>query len=76
MDEYERYMERDPAVGRTFSIADLLSNGGSALKEFYPKWNVLPTTARGTGQLLGGLLAARRRSRPRTSSRRGATPPR
>jgi uncharacterized protein len=57
MDEYERYMERDPAVGRTFSVADLLSNGGSTLKEFYPKWNVLPTTARGTGQLLGGLLA-------------------
>src|SRR5258708_30028675 len=57
MDEYERYMERDPAVGRTFSVADLLSNGGSALREFQPKWNVLPTTARGTGQLLGGLLA-------------------
>ncbi len=57
MDEYERYMERDPAVGRTFSVADLLSNGGSALREFHPKWNVLPTTARGTGQLLGGLLA-------------------
>ena len=57
MDEYERYMERDPAVGRTFSISDLLSNGGSALRNFYPKWNVLPTTARGTGQLLGGLLA-------------------
>src|SRR5258708_23271796 len=57
MDEYERYMERDPAVGRTFSIADLLSSSGSALKDFYPKWNVLPTTARGTGQLLGGLLA-------------------
>ena len=57
MDEYERYMERDPAVGRTFSVADLVSNGGSALREFQPKWNVLPTTARGTGQLLGGLLA-------------------
>jgi predicted RND superfamily exporter protein len=57
IDEYERYMERDPAVGRTFSVADLLSNGGAALREFYPKWNVLPTTARGTGQLLGGLLA-------------------
>jgi predicted RND superfamily exporter protein len=57
MDEYERYMERDPAVGRTFSVADLLSNGGSALREFQPKWNVLPTTPRGTGQLLGGLLA-------------------
>src|SRR5208337_2011564 len=57
MDEYERYMERDPAVGRTFSVADLLSNGGSALREFQPKWNVLPTSPRGTGQLLGGLLA-------------------
>src|SRR5579863_9514430 len=57
MDEYERYIERDPSVGRTFSVADLLSNGGSALREFQPKWNVLPTTIRGTGQLLGGLLA-------------------
>jgi uncharacterized protein len=57
MDEYERYIERDPSVGRTFSVADLLSNGGSALREFEPKWNVLPTSARGTGQLLGGLLA-------------------
>jgi uncharacterized protein len=57
MDEYERYMERDPAVGRTFSVADLLSNGASALREFYPKWNVLPTTALGTGQVLGGILA-------------------
>jgi predicted RND superfamily exporter protein len=57
MDEYERYMERDPSVGRTFSVADFLSNGGSALREFQPKWNVLPTTARSTGQLLGGIFA-------------------
>ncbi len=57
MDEYERYIEGDADVGRTFSVADLLSNGSSALLEFQPKWNVLPTTARGTGQLLGGLLA-------------------
>ena len=57
MDEYQRHMERDPSVGSTFSLADLLSNGGSALREFQPKWNVLPTTMRGTGQLLGGLLA-------------------
>jgi uncharacterized protein len=57
MDEYQRHMEGDPAVGRTFSVADLISNGGAALREFQPKWNVLPTTRRGTGQLLGGLLA-------------------
>jgi predicted RND superfamily exporter protein len=57
MDEYQRHMELDPSVGSTFSLADLLSNGGSALREFQPKWNVLPTTKRQTGQLLGGLLA-------------------
>jgi uncharacterized protein len=57
MDSYERYMEGDPAVGRTFSVADLLSNSGFALREFQPKWNVLPTSVRATGQLVGGLLA-------------------
>ncbi len=57
MDSYERYMEGDPAVGHGFSIADLLANGAFALREFQVKWNVLPTTRRQTGQLLGGLLA-------------------
>ncbi|MGH7865834.1 MAG: efflux RND transporter permease subunit, partial [Candidatus Binataceae bacterium] len=57
MDAYQRYMERDPAVGRTFSVADLLSNGGAALREFQPKWNVLPSTRLRTGQLIGGLFA-------------------
>ncbi|MGH7223513.1 MAG: efflux RND transporter permease subunit, partial [Gemmataceae bacterium] len=56
MDEYQRYIERDPSVGRTFSVADLLSNGAAALHEFQPKWNVLPTTMLQTGQLLSGLL--------------------
>ncbi|HYB91069.1 MAG TPA: MMPL family transporter [Candidatus Binataceae bacterium] len=57
MDAYQRYMEGDPAVGHTFSIADLIANGASALREFEPKWNVLPTTRQGTSQLVGGLLA-------------------
>jgi predicted RND superfamily exporter protein len=57
MDEYERYMSLDPSVGRTFSIADLLATNGAALREFQPKWAVLPTTRRQTGQLVGGLLA-------------------
>jgi predicted RND superfamily exporter protein len=46
MDEYQRYIEGDPAVGRTFSVADLIGNGGAALREFQPKWNVLPSTPR------------------------------
>ncbi len=57
MDEYQRYIEGDSDVGYTFSVADLISNGGSAIHEFQPKWNVLPTTMRGIGQLLGTLLA-------------------
>jgi len=57
MDAYQRYIERDTSVGRTFSVADLLSNGGSALREFQPKWNVLPSTRLRTGQLVGGLFA-------------------
>ena len=57
MDQYERYMERDPEIGRAFSVADLLANGGSAIREFEPKWNVLPTDRAGAADLLGGLLA-------------------
>ena len=57
MDEYERYMSLDPSVGRTFSVADLLATNGAALREFQPKWAVLPTTKRQAGQLIGGLLA-------------------
>src|SRR5208337_3217077 len=57
MDAYERYMERDPGVGRAFSIADLMANSRSALREFQPKWNVLPTSVFATGQLVGDLLA-------------------
>ncbi|HUO05282.1 MAG TPA: MMPL family transporter [Candidatus Binataceae bacterium] len=56
MDEYQRYLEGDPAVGRTFSVADLIAVGGAALREFQPKWNVLPTSVNGTAQLVGGLL--------------------
>src|SRR5271165_2151611 len=57
MDEYEREMSLDPSVGRTFSVADLLATNGAALREFQPKWAVLPTTKRQAGQLIGGLLA-------------------
>jgi len=57
LDRYQRYMEGDPDVGGSYSLADQLSNSGAALKEFQLKWNVLPTTRRGTGQLLQQFLA-------------------
>src|SRR5260370_23624021 len=46
MDEYERYMERDPAVGRTVSVADLLSNGGSPPRECRTTRNLPPSPVR------------------------------
>ncbi len=57
MDSYQRYIEGDPAVGGTYSLADQLANSGAALQNFQLKWNVLPTTKRATGQLLGQFLA-------------------
>src|SRR5215472_12612793 len=52
MDRYQRYMEGDPEVGGSYSLADQLANSGGPLKEFQFKWSVLPTTKRTTGQLL------------------------
>ena len=57
MDEYQRYMEGDPDVGGSYSLADQLANVGGPLKEFQFKWNVLPTTRRGTGALVQAILA-------------------
>ena len=57
MDRYQRYMEGDPEVGGSYSLADQLANSGGPLKEFQFKWSVLPTTRRTTGQLLQQFLA-------------------
>lgn len=57
MDAYQRYMEGDSEVGGSYSLADLLANSAGPLKEFQLKWNVLPTTRRGAGQIVTGFLA-------------------
>ena len=57
MDEYQRYMEGDPEVAGSYSLADQLANSGGPLKEFQFKWSVLPTTKRTTGALLQSFLA-------------------
>ena len=57
MDEYERYMERDPAVGRTFSVADLLvATAVPRCENSSPSGRAADHRA-AAGQLLGGLLA-------------------
>lgn len=57
MDQYQRYMEGDPEVSGSYSLADQLANSGGPLKEFQFKWSVLPTSKRTTGALLQSFLA-------------------
>jgi predicted RND superfamily exporter protein len=57
LDRYQRYMEGDPDVGSSYSLADQLSISGFQLRNFQLKWNVLPTTKVGTGALLQQFLA-------------------
>ena len=57
MDAYEIYMQRDPGVAGAFSLSDLLANSGLPIHDYAPKWNMLPTTRRGIGDLLYSMLA-------------------
>jgi predicted RND superfamily exporter protein len=56
MDDYERYIERDPAVARCFSMADLLGVAGVGLNNSNPKWAMLPTNEVETRAILGPLF--------------------
>ncbi|HEV8711888.1 MAG TPA: MMPL family transporter [Candidatus Binatia bacterium] len=44
IDRLQRYMERDPSVGASFSFVDILPVVNSALHEMEAKWEVLPRT--------------------------------
>lgn len=39
---FQRYMEEDPAVARTFSVVDLIQPYGMYLNLGYPKWETMP----------------------------------
>ena len=57
MDEYERYMERDPAVGARSRSPICCRTAVPHLENFSRSGTCLPTTRAAAGQLLGGLLA-------------------
>jgi predicted RND superfamily exporter protein len=44
IEQFQRYLERDPSVGLSFSFIDILSVVNGAIHELEPKWEVLPRT--------------------------------
>jgi predicted RND superfamily exporter protein len=50
MEKFQRFLERDPDVGYSFSLTDILRTVNQVFHEFEPKWGVIPNTARDVGQ--------------------------
>jgi len=46
VEEFQRYLERTPVVGASFSLVDLLKSMGQLFHELEPKWGVIPTSER------------------------------
>jgi predicted RND superfamily exporter protein len=42
MESFQRFLERDPSVGYSFSLADILRAVNSVFHELEPKWGVIP----------------------------------
>jgi len=42
MEKFQRYLERDPDVGYSFSLADILRAVNMVFHELEPKWGVIP----------------------------------
>jgi predicted RND superfamily exporter protein len=57
IEQLQRYMERDPSVGLSFSFIDILTTVNAATHEMEPKWEVLPRTTRQVEFLLASYFA-------------------
>jgi predicted RND superfamily exporter protein len=57
INKFQRFMEQDPKVAATLSIADLVPPFLRALSLGQPKWEILPDTPGLTGQLMYYLTA-------------------
>jgi predicted RND superfamily exporter protein len=43
MERFQRYLERDPGVGYSFSLSDIIRAVNSVFHELEPKWGVIPS---------------------------------
>lgn len=57
IEKLQRYVERDPSVGMSFSFVDILPVVNAAVHEMEPKWEVLPRTPSQVNLLLGSYFA-------------------
>ena len=57
IENLQRYLERDPSVGASFSFVDILSVVNSTLNYMEPKWEVLPRTSSQVSLLLASYFA-------------------
>ena len=57
IEKLQRYMERDPSVGASFSFVDILVVVNSAMHEMESKWEVLPQTSSQANLLLGSYFS-------------------
>ena len=46
IEQFQRYLERVPVVGASFSLVDILNSMGERFHELEPKWGVIPTDRR------------------------------
>lgn len=44
MESFQRHLERDPAIGYSFSLADIIRAVNSVFHELEPKWGVIPSS--------------------------------
>jgi predicted RND superfamily exporter protein len=44
MEKFQRFLERDPGVGYSFSLADIIRAVNSVFHELEPKWGVIPNS--------------------------------
>jgi predicted RND superfamily exporter protein len=51
MEKFQRFLERDPDVGYSFSLADILRAVNMVFHELEPKWGVIPSDRDLVGQL-------------------------
>jgi predicted RND superfamily exporter protein len=42
MEKFQRYMERDPDIGYSFSLADIIQSINMTFYDMQPRWNVIP----------------------------------
>ena len=70
MEKFQRYLERDPDVGYSFSLTDILRSVNQVFHELEPKWGVVPGTAKDVGQTFFVFFA----SSPPTETAKYVTP--